>query len=52
MNKYTYADLANDFALWGEYFDTSANMTEADFKFMTTEQKINLLIEAFGPERK
>lgn len=48
--NYTYEQIANDFRLWGEYMDPSAEMTEEEFDALTTDQKVALQVEAFGPE--
>lgn len=48
MNKYTYEQISADFALWGEYFDTSAEMSESEFDALTIEAKIAMLVDAFG----
>jgi hypothetical protein len=47
---YTYAQIATDFQLWIEYVDTDANMTEEEFDTLSTEAKVQLQVEAFGPE--
>lgn len=49
-NKYTYAQIAGDFRLWCEFFDTGAEMTEAEFNALTIDQKVELQVKAFGPE--
>lgn len=49
-NKYTYAQIASDFRLWCEFFDTGAEMTEAEFNALTIDQKVELQVKAFGPE--
>lgn len=46
----TYEQIANDFALWMEYVDPNATMTEEEFEAMSVEQKIALQVECFGPE--
>lgn len=48
--NFTYAQIAADFQLWGEFVDTSAEMTEEEFDAMSVEDKIALQVEAFGPE--
>lgn len=45
-----YEQLATDFQLWGEFFDTSATMTEEEFDAMSIEGKVALLVQAFGPQ--
>lgn len=46
----TYAEIANDYALWAEFVDTDGAMTEAEFVAMTEEAKIALQVDAFGAE--
>lgn len=48
MSKYTYEQISADFALWGEYFDTSAEMSESEFDAITINAKIKMLVDAFG----
>lgn len=48
MSKYSYEEIANDFRLWGEYMDANAEMTEAEFDALSTEEKVALQVEAFG----
>ena len=50
MSKYTYAEIAESYNLWVEYVDPDAAMSESEFNDMSTEAKIALQIEAFGPE--
>ena len=47
----TYAAIASDLNLWGEYVDPEATMTEAEFEAMSVEEKIAVQIECFGEER-
>jgi hypothetical protein len=48
--KPTYAQIADDFRLWGEYFDRSGNMSREEFDALDTGARIAMLVEAFGPE--
>jgi len=48
--QYTYEQIAEDFRLWGEYFDTGAEMSEEEFNALTTEEKEKMQVEAFGEE--
>ena len=50
MTNPTYAQIAADFRLWGERFDTGAEMTRADFDAVTIERRVGLLVDSFGPE--
>jgi hypothetical protein len=47
---HTHAQIAEDFKLWGEFFDTGAEMTEAEFDALSIEEKITMQVEAFGHE--
>lgn len=51
MAHATYTEIATDWNLWNEYVNTDANMDRAEFGRLTTEQKITLQVEAFGPEQ-
>jgi hypothetical protein len=51
MNSATYTEIANDWALWNEYVNTDATMSRDEFEALTTEQKVALQVEAFGPEQ-
>ena len=48
--KYTYQKIAEDFALWAEFVDTDATMTEAEFNELSIEEKVQLQVDAFGPQ--
>ncbi len=48
MTKFTNQQIAADYRLWVEYFDTDGNMTEDEFDGMTIEARIELLNQAFG----
>lgn len=50
--NYTYAEIAADFSLWIEFVDTDATMSREEFNAMSIDEKVNLQIEAFGPESK
>ena len=47
---YTHYQLATNFALWGEYFDGDATMTEAEFDALTVQQRMALLADAYGTD--
>ncbi len=49
-HQFTYAEIANNWALWIECVDPVVSMTLEEFDAMTTEQKIDLQVEAFGSE--
>lgn len=48
----TYAQIASTFANWREYFDTGAFMSEEEFDALSNDERIGLLIAAFGPEQQ
>ena len=48
MSRYTNEQIASDFDLWGEYYDTGATMTREEFDALTIEQRIALLVDVFG----
>lgn len=50
MSKYTYVQIAANFNLWEEYVDPDASMDQTEFDSLTLEQKVEIQIEAFGPE--
>ncbi|MDP5916574.1 hypothetical protein P3863_05740 [Pseudomonas aeruginosa] len=49
-NQYTYEQIAENFALWGEFVDPNAEMTEEEFNSLSTEEKVAMQVEAFGME--
>jgi hypothetical protein len=51
MTKATYAEIANNWALWNEFVNTDATMSRDEFDSLTTEQKVALQVKAFGPEQ-
>ena len=51
MSKATYTEIANDWNLWNEFVNTDAAMSRDEFDALTTEQKVALQVEAFGPEQ-
>lgn len=48
--QHTYTEIAANWALWNEYVNTDATMSRDEFDSLTTEQKVALQVEAFGPE--
>lgn len=50
MTNRTYEQTANDFRLWVEFVDTDATMTVPEFDAMSIAQKVQIQIDAFGPE--
>ncbi len=50
MTTYTNAEIASDLNLWNEYFNTSALMTDEEFHAMSYDQRLQMLIDAFGTD--
>lgn len=48
MSKHNLYEIASDLCLWNEYFNTSALMTDAEFRAMTVAERLRMLIAAFG----
>jgi len=51
MSQATYTEIATDWRLWNEFVNTDSTMSRDEFDALTTEQKVALQIEAFGPEQ-
>lgn len=49
-NRYSYSEIANNYALWAEYVDPSGIDTEESFNAKTLEEKIDFMVRCFGPE--
>lgn len=47
-NSHTYEKIAADYRLWQEFVDPHHQMTQAEFDALTTEQKVEIQIAAFG----
>lgn len=45
-----YAEIAANFQNWNDYFNGDAAMSANEFNAMCAEERIALLVEAFGPE--
>ena len=50
--KHTNAQIAANIHLWNEYFNTSALMTDKEFYEMTYNQRVQMLVDAFGPDEE
>lgn len=48
----TYEKIAADYRLWQEFVDPHNTMTQAEFDVLTTEQKIQIQVAAFGQENE
>ena len=48
----TYREIASNFRMWRESFDTGAEMTQAEFEALSVEDGVAMLVDAFGPEPK
>ena len=45
---HTYEKIAADYRLWQEFVDPHHQMTQAEFDALTTEQKVQIQVAAFG----
>ena len=50
QETYTYCQIANNFRLWTEYVDTLGLDSKDTFASMPEAEKIQILVECFGPE--
>jgi hypothetical protein len=50
MRNPTYEQTASSYGLWGEYVDPAATMTEEEFDAMSTDEKVQIQIDIWGPE--
>lgn len=50
MSNYTNSEIAGGLNLWNEYFNTSALMTDEEFHEMSYEQRLQMLVDAFGDD--
>lgn len=50
MNYPTYRDCAKNFHLWQEYTDPSGEYSREEFESLDLDEKISIMIEAFGEE--
>lgn len=48
--KYTNAEIAANLNLWNEYFNTSAMMTDEEFHAMSYDERLKMLVDAFGKD--
>lgn len=48
MSEYRNEQIATNIDLWNEYFNTSALMSDEEFYSMSIEEKIEMLVEAYG----
>ena len=44
------AQIAADLNLWNEYFNVDAMMTDEEFYAMSEEERLEMLVEAFGED--
>jgi hypothetical protein len=49
--KLTYEQISRNFQLWGEYVDPMATMTEEEFNETDLEQRLQIMVDCFGPEQ-
>jgi hypothetical protein len=50
MPKYTNEQIAGNLNLWNEYFNTSAMMTDEEFHAMSYDERLKMLVDAFGED--
>ena len=50
MAKYTNEQIAQSLNLWNEYFNVDALMTDEEFNAMSLDERLALLVEAFGED--
>lgn len=48
--KPTYAEQARNYGDWQEYMDPDGLMTRDEFEGMSEEDKVRMIVEAFGAE--
>ena len=48
--KYTNSEIAANLNLWNEYFNTSAVMTDEEFHAMSYDERLKMLVDAFGED--
>ena len=48
----TNSEIAGDFYLWGEYFDTQATMSRTEFDALTIDQREQMIEDVFGTDAK
>ena len=48
--QYSYEQIASDYALWSQFVDFYGVMGEGKFNLLSVARKIQIQIEAFGPE--
>jgi hypothetical protein len=46
----TYHECAENWELWAEYVDPDGTTTRTEFDAMTTDEKIQICVDCFGPE--
>lgn len=47
----TYEEIAKNWSLWIEYVDPNGEMTKEEFDALSVEEKIEIQVAAFGPEK-
>ena len=48
--EHTNSEIANDFRLWGEYFDSGAEMTREEFDAMPMSKRLSMLVYVYGED--
>ena len=47
----TYEEIAKNWSLWIEYVDPNGEMSQEEFDSLSVEEKIDIQVAAFGPEK-
>lgn len=50
MSKYRNEQVAANIDLWNEYFNVDAVMSDDEFYSMSIDEKIQMLVDAFGDD--
>lgn len=50
MTRPAYEQIAGSFDLWQEYADTAGSFSRDEFDAMSLDDRVDLLIQTFGPE--
>lgn len=50
--RYTKEQIAKNLSLWNAYFNIDGLMTDDEFNEMTYDERLEMLIDAFGPDEE
>ena len=51
MKEERYQEIAESWTLWAEYIDPGATMTASEFEAMTISDRLDIIVDCFGPEQ-